>query len=134
MWVVSPVCGLLSIVLADDPKTGLPATDVLMIRARSRDHLVLLKSQHPILADIEILGARPGLDYPWRLVVDRITLIQVFAEMAAQVSWRNVKAESDSNKQEIGPHYVRAFHEVHAAFVRAEQRERTDADEEPPVA
>lgn len=134
MWIVSPVCGLLSIVLADDPKTGLPATDVLMIRSRSRDHLVLLKSQHPILAEVEVLRSRPGLDYEWRLVVDRITLVQVFAEMAASISWRNVKAEASRNEQEIGPEYVRAFHEVHAAFVRAEQREGTEADEESPSA
>ena len=132
MWIVSPCCGLLSIVLADDPATGLPATDLLMIRARSRDHLVLLKSQHPILADVEIQRSRPGLDYGWRLVVDRITLIQVFAEMASQLSWRNVKAEAELNKQEIGPEYVRAYHEVHEAFVRAERREGAAQEDDPP--
>jgi hypothetical protein len=134
VWIVSPTCGLLSIVLADDPTTGLPATDLLMIRTRSRDHLVLLKSQHPILADVEIQRSKPGLDYGWRLVVDRITLIQVFAEMASQLSWRNVKAEASRNEQEIGPAYVHAFHEVHAAFVRAERRVSIGGDREPPIA
>lgn len=129
MWIISPRCGLLSIVLADDPSTGQPAVDRLMIRARSKRHLELLREQHPVLAKARILTSPIGLDYRYRLVVDRDTLAQVFQEMAQEVSWRNVKAAAGGNSKALGEAYVRAFHEVHAAFVRAERASGGDGDD-----
>ena len=104
MWVVSPRCALLSIVLADAPNTGSPSRNLLMIgvRARRKAHLNLLKKQHPFPEKSKILASMPGLDYPSRLVVDRPMLVQVFAEMAAAICWRNAKGEAVRNGVELG--------------------------------
>ena len=104
MWVVSPRCALLSIVLADAPNTGSPSRNLLMIgvRARRKAHLNLLKKQHPVPEKSKILASMPGLDYPSRLVVDRPMLVQVFAEMAAAICWRNAKGEAVRNGVELG--------------------------------
>jgi len=118
MWVISPRGGHFSIVLADDPRTGEPARDRLMIRSRSRKHLELLKAHHPVLAKLRIEKSKPGLDYAYRLVVDRGVLVQVFREMAEQIDWRNVKSEAHRNEADLGSDFVTAMHAVHATLAR----------------
>ena len=118
MWIISPRGGHFSIVVADDLRTRKPAPDRLMIRARSRSHLELLKAQHPILATVRIEKSKPGLDYPYRLVVDRSVLVQVFREMAEQIDWRNVKNEAHRNEADLGSDFVAAMHTVHATLAR----------------
>lgn len=118
MWLISPRAGHFSVVLADDPGTGKPARDRLMIRARSKRHLQLLKAQHPILAKVRIEKSKPGLDYPYRLVVDRSVLAQVFREMAEQIDWRNVKNDAHANTADLGSDFVTAMHTVHATLAR----------------
>jgi hypothetical protein len=130
IWIFSPTTGLLSICLADDPETGRPSADLLMLRARSQKHLVLLKKRHPVLAKAKILKSKPGLDYSWRIVVKRSVVVQVLGEMAGEVTWKNVKNQAHLNEADLGVSYVRALHGVHSAFVRAEREARAPDDEE----
>lgn len=117
-WLIDPRVGLLSCVTADDPTTGRPSTTLVMVRARSRQHLLNLKRLCTILADAEISEARSDLDYPVRLVVARDVFVQVMAELARTLSHRNVKAAAHANEKALGADFVRAMHVVHAALAK----------------
>jgi len=118
MWIISPTCGLLSIVIADGQGPINRPQDLLMVRARNRDHLALLRSRHPALASVEIIRSSPELDYPWRMLVDRATLSVVLAQMIEDLDWRNVKAEAHRNEASVGSEFVHAMSEVHATLAR----------------
>jgi dihydropteroate synthase len=118
MWIIDPRVGLVSVVVADDPITGRPSANWIMLRARRTNHLENLKQMCPVLADVEITRARRDLDYPVRVVVSRAVFVEVMAELARTLAYRNVKGRAHSNETALGSDFVRAMHDVHARLAR----------------
>lgn len=118
MWIIDPRIGLVSVVVADDPDTGKPSTNRIMLRGRRRSHLENLRRLCPSLAKARITTARAGLDYRARLVVDRAVFVEALAEMARTLDYRNVKSCAHANEASLGVDFVRAMHAVHATLAR----------------
>lgn len=116
-WIIDPRVGLVSAVVGDDPKTGKPSSTTIMLRARRRQHLENLRRLCPALAGTRITKAR-DLDYPVRIVVGREVFVQVMAELASSLSYRNVKVEASRNEADLGSDFVTAMHTVHATLAR----------------
>lgn len=118
MWIIDPRIGLVSVVVADDPNTGKPSTDRIMLRGRRRAHLENLRRLCPSLAGARIIAARKELDYPVRLVVDRAAFVEALAELGRTLAYRNVKGCAAANEAALGSDFVRAMHDVHARLAR----------------
>lgn len=118
MWIVDPRIGLLSVVVADDPKSGAPSKELVMIRGRSRRHLASLQAHCPSLADSEIVRSESGMDYPCRLVVSRSAWTEAMTTLAESLDTRNVKSSAHRNEKALGRDFVSAMHSVHAALAR----------------
>ncbi len=118
MWIIDPRVGLLSVVVADDPITGRPSADRIMIRSRRTRHLENLITICPALAGAKIEAGREDLDYPVRLVVDRAVFVEVMAELGRSLRHRNVKSAAHANEKALGSDFVAAMHRVHAALAR----------------
>jgi len=117
-WIIDPRVGLVSAVVGDDPKTGKPSSTTIMLRARRRQHLENLRRLSPALAGTRITKANKDLDYPARIVVDREVFVQVMAELARSLNYRNVKGEAARNVADLGSDFVAAMHTVHATLAR----------------
>lgn len=118
MWIIDPRIGLVSVVVADDPDTGKPSNERIMLRGRRRAHLENLRRLCPSLAGARITAARKDLDYPVRLVVDRSAFEQALTELARTLAYRNVKSCAHTNEAALGTDFVRAMHDVHARLAR----------------
>lgn len=117
-WIIDPRVGLVSAVVGDDAKTGRPSPNTVMLRARRRQHLENLKRLCPVLSGARITKASKDLDYPVRIVVDREVFVQVMAELARSLNYRNVKAEAGRNAAVLGSDFVAAMHSVHGTLAR----------------
>jgi dihydropteroate synthase len=126
MWIIDPRVGLISVVVADEPSTGKPSTDKLMLRARRPQHLQNLKRLCPMLADAKITAARKELDYPVRLVISRAVFVEAMAELARTVTYRNVKSCAHQHGVELGADFVSAMHDVHARLARIHEQPGTE--------
>jgi len=111
MWIASPSLGFFSVVLADDLDTGEPDPARLMIRARRREHLVLLQNRCTALADAEIIE-NAATDYRWRIVVEKDTFASVLAEIANGIDYRNVKSRAHDCESSVGSAFVSALHRI----------------------
>ena len=111
MWIQHPELGAISIVLADDLETGEPDPAHLMIRARRREHLRLLQERCGGLARAEIIET-VSTDYRWRIVVEKSALATALAEIAQDISYRNVKVEAHANVKTLGEGFLDALHRI----------------------
>ena len=120
MWLVTRV-GLLSVVQAGpEPGSKPDALRRLMVRARSRQHLELLKRDHPVLRSYPIIESEPHRDYRWRLIVPRATLSAVVAKMVDGINYANFKSTCAS-APELEPGYIGALHAVWGSFRRLQE-------------
>ncbi|MCK6444955.1 MAG: hypothetical protein L6Q99_01045 [Planctomycetes bacterium] len=117
MWLMLSRTGFLSVVVPRDQKTGEIEGDRLMVRARKREHLELLRSQHSALAEVRILRS-DGADYRWRILVPRSVFAEVMREIVERLAVTNVKADAHAHEAETGREFVRAMHDIHARLAR----------------
>ncbi len=110
MWLCSATLGFFSIVLADDA-FGNPDPNLLMIRARRREHLVLLQERCEGLAGAEIIE-NTGTDYRWRLIVKKEAFATAMAEIVLDLDVRNVKSRAHREEAKVGKGFVSALHRV----------------------
>lgn len=121
MWVQlvhSP--GHFSVVLARRPN-GQPDPDLVMVRARRREHLAGLVGNHASLASAKILATR-GTDYPVRLVIPRETWANVLRDEALAVDYTNVKGALDA-KLGVGDPLAAAMHAAWGVFRGMDERD-----------
>lgn len=128
MWLILSRTGFLSVVVPRNQKTGEVEHDRLMVRARKREHLELLRSQHTVLAGKRILRAPDHADYRWRIIVPRSAFAEVMREIVEQLAVTNVKSDAHVHEAETGRDFVSAMHACHALFARLQDREGTGAD------
>lgn len=88
--------GFFSVVCAhgDNPHNAYPAPphpELMMIRARNRNHLEALKKRFAGLPEID---EKSGTDYPCRITAPRTDVLRVVAAMADGVDYTNFKNEA----------------------------------------
>jgi hypothetical protein len=113
MWVFTRY-GFVSIACARKPNGGVDEASV-MVRARTREHLVNLKAR---FADTEFGRAEirqsVGTDYKYRVIVPKSVWVGILAELAMEQTWSNFKNEAArlANGKKDAHQYVDALHEV----------------------
>jgi hypothetical protein len=118
MWLVTRI-GLFSVVLADtEPGSGAADPGQMMIRARLRDHLVALQTEHGSLAVFPIVESAPGLDYRWRIIAPKTEAVAAIASLVDGIDYRNFKGAAGQNRSVVGDDYITALHAVWAEFRR----------------
>lgn len=109
MWVFT-IYGFYSIACASRPDGSLDP-DVVMVRARRKDHLQNLQRRCPQLANSKILSP-PNRDYGYRLNVPKSIWVAALQEMAEEQRWDNFKNEVARRMGRDGAEYTNALHEV----------------------
>lgn len=117
MWLILSRTGFLSVVVPRNQKTGEVEHNRLMIRARKRKHLELLRSQHPVLAGARIIRS-DSADYMWRVLVPRSDFAEVMREIVERLDVTNVKSDAHLHEEDTGRDFVSAMHTTHAVFAR----------------
>ena len=95
MWIMTPY-GFFSVVCAhgDNAHNAYPAPphpELMMIRARNRNHLEALKKRFAGLPEID---ENSGTDYLCRITAPRAEVLRVVATMADDVDYTNFKSEA----------------------------------------
>lgn len=121
MWLILSRTGFLSVVVPRNQKTGDVEHDRLMIRARKKKHLELLREQHAVLAGVRILRSPPHADYRWRIIVPRSAFAEIMREVAERLDVTNVKSDAHLHETETGRDFVNALHACHALFAKLQR-------------
>ena len=129
MWLILSRTGFLSVVVPRNQKTGEIEHDRLMIRARKREHLELLRSQHAVLTGLRILRSPDHADYRWRVLVPRSVFAEVMREIVERLDVTNVKSDAHAHEAETGRDFARAMHDIHARLARLQDRDGYRAEE-----
>jgi len=117
MWIQS-IFGAFSINCADTaPGSGVLDPETLMVRARRREHLELLRGAFSAIADHPIMETPRG-DYRWRMIVQKAVVAQVVAELVAQVDYPNFKSACADRSAALGAGYSAALHTTWSAVAR----------------
>ena len=104
MWMITKV-GLFSVVAhrAD--------SEVMLIRARNREHLDLLSDTNPT-GELEIL-ASPDADYPYRVIMDKARWGIIAEWLVYEIDYPNFK-DACSNCLDLSDRYIKFLHAVWA--------------------
>jgi len=113
MWLYL-IYGFFSIASAksEDGITNDP--NVMMIRARIREHLQNLKVRFPDLLGRAKIVYSEDTDYAWRIIVPKSIWISVISQVAEEQTWSNYKNEAAKNKSHVKSGFDRALHRVWA--------------------
>ncbi len=109
MWVFT-IYGSYSIACARKAD-GFLDPDVVMVRARRKDHLQNLQTRCPQLASSKILSP-PNCDYGYRLNVPKSIWVAALRKMAEEQRWDNFKNQVARRMGRGGAAYTDAPHEV----------------------
>ena len=91
MWIMAPY-GFFSIVCTEDGPAGLPSATHMYIRARRREHLVILKRAMPF--KLGPIKTGTGTDYRYRITAPRELALRVVGEIADGIDYMNFKNEA----------------------------------------
>lgn len=92
----------------------------LMVRARVRQHLEVMKTRFPaLLGDAEI-PAFPGSDYAFRIFVPKTAWMTVAVELTDEIAYDNFKGEVANGS--TGQDYEDALHDVWSIMNRLQSR------------
>ena len=113
MWVFTRY-GFVSVACASK-QDGTIDEDTVMVRARSRQHLVNLKKRFPdtALGNAKILVSA-ATDYEYRVVVPKAVWASILSELAMEPTWSNFKSEADrfATQKKMAGGYVDALHDI----------------------
>lgn len=105
-------------------KNGAIDKDTMMVRSRTKRHLMNLKKRFPALST-EIL-ADSGTDYRYRMIISKSQWAEVVSEIASEQTWSNFKNEAARFAREDGesPNYVHALHDIWGTMYGVQQNEK----------
>ena len=106
------------IVADTKPGSGIPDPERIMVRARRREHLELLRSRHTSLSESEIIESGPGCDYRWRLIAPKPVVAQALMDELLCVDFKNFKNEAHRNSGKLGEDFVACLHEIWSVLRR----------------
>ena len=113
MWIFTRH-GFVSVACASK-QDGTIDEDTVMVRARSRQHLVNLKERFPgtELGNAEILVSA-GTDYEFRVIVAKVAWASILSELAMEQTWSNFKNEASrfAAQKKMVHGYVHALHDI----------------------
>jgi hypothetical protein len=116
-------------------KDGKAALDVLMVRAREREHLERLMEHFPrcFPAKAKVVVSDTN-DYRFRVIIDRRCFLDLMTLLAADVDYTNFKSEVFKN--EGSSEYEKALHRVWSDMAQIQFKKhgnpfRTSLDAEP---
>lgn len=115
MWLMTKH-GFFSIVCAHDDK-GRPHKDLMMVRARKKEHLERLEVFGSIYHDIR---ETEHTDYPYRVIIDRDAAVLLVARLMEEVNYSNFKNAAKAGTHEA--EYNTFLHTVWAAGLRLTAR------------
>lgn len=113
MWMMTKY-GFFSIVCAHDEK-GRPHKNLMMIRARKKEHLERIQKFDTKFAHITETG---HTDYPYRIIADRDAVVLLVARLMDEVDYSNFKNAAKAEAED--PAYNIFLHTVWAAGTRME--------------
>jgi hypothetical protein len=108
MWIFT-VEGFFSIVCASRADRSVDP-DLLMVRARRREHLRNLQRRFQELREFSVI-VLPKRDYRCRLIIPKATWIAVSKKLAADLDYSNFKSAVAERSRGEGE-YLRALHDV----------------------
>ena len=118
MWVFT-IYGFYSIACAGKPD-GTLDPDMVMVRARRKDHLQNLQKRCPELASSQIISP-PNRDYGYRLIVPKSVWVAALREMTEEQKWDNFKSEVRKRMGLDGADYTDALREVGEIMLRIQE-------------
>ena len=123
MWVFTKH-GFFSAVCArqGDGTHGQPIDpDRIMVRARVRGHLEVLKERFPDpLGQCDILEFA-GTDYAFRIFIPKRVWSQVLSGLADETDYDNFKSEVARHQGRAGADYERSLHDVWSVMYRLQR-------------
>lgn len=135
MWVLTRY-GFFSVACARRPD-GRTDSDIVMLRARVRRHLLNLQERFPgtELARTEILCSA-GTDYKYRVLVSKAGWASLLSELALEQTWSNFKDEAAkfARQGRMSGKYVHALHRVWETMFGLQSEEASsqhDGDNQP---
>lgn len=120
MWIFT-CYGFFSIACASH-QNGTIDPDTVMVRARSKKHLLNLKDRFPVLANQSVLNW-PNRDYRYRLIIPKSDWVAILSAMAEEQTWSNFKSEAARRGGQVGPAYTSALHDVWSRMYRLQPAE-----------
>src|ERR1035437_7733921 len=124
MWIFTRY-GFVSVACASK-KNGNIDQETVMVRARSRQHLVNLQERFPDteLGNAEILSAA-GTDYEFRVILPKGKWVSILCELAMEQTWSNFKNESSrfATVKKMTHGYVNVLHDIWHVMQRFGVRE-----------
>jgi len=123
MWIFTKY-GFFSAVCArqEDEKYGqVLDPDRIMVRARVRGHLEVLKERFPDMLGQCDIHAFIGTDYAFRIFVDKLVWSQVLSELAEETDYDNFKSEVAHHQGSHGAAYEHSLHEVWSVMHRLQK-------------
>ena len=105
-----------------DGKHGRPVDpDRIMVRARVRGHLEVLKKRFPDLIGQCEIQESAETDYAYRLFVQKSAWTQVLAGLAEETDYDNFKSEVARHQGRAGAAYEHSLHEVWSVMHRLQK-------------
>ncbi len=95
--------------------------DRIMVRARVRGHLEVLKERFPDMLGQCDIHAFIGTDYAFRIFVDKLVWSQVLSELAEETDYDNFKSEVAHHQGSHGAAYEHSLHEVWSVMHRLQK-------------
>ena len=129
MWIFTRY-GFFSIACADKPGSGDIDPDVVMVRARLKEHLLNLQERFNDLSLAKLpIESSTNTDYRYRIVMPKAEWLAALTELAAEQTWANFKNEASrfSRCKKMVHAYVDALHTVWDVMHRLQVRETTEA-------
>lgn len=118
MWIFT-IYGFFSVAVMKNRK-GKPVPWMVMVRSRSRRHLLNLQRRFPVLRDrkIETWMAR---DYGYRLIVPKTTWADCLRALALEQDWSNFKEAAAVKSRGRDEDYTGALHAVWATMLELQE-------------
>ncbi|HDL63755.1 MAG TPA: hypothetical protein ENH12_00025 [Proteobacteria bacterium] len=123
MWIFTRY-GFFSAVCArqGDGKYGLAIDpDRIMVRARVREHLEVLKERFPDMLGQCDIHDFTGTDYVYRVFVYKQVWSRVLSELAGETDYDNFKSEVARYQGQAGAAYEHSLHQVWSVMHRLQE-------------
>jgi hypothetical protein len=125
MWIFTRY-GFFSIACANKNGNGDIDPNVVMVRARLKEHLLKLQERFKEASFAKLpIESSSHTDYRYRLLMPKTEWVSALSEMAAEQTWRNFKNEAGlfERTHNLSKRYVDALHDIWSVMHRLQIHE-----------
>jgi hypothetical protein len=103
-------------------KNGTIDKDTMMVRSRTKRHLLNLKKRFSGLS--AEISTDSGTDYRYRIIIAKSQWVEMVSEIASEQTWSNFKNEAARFARENGDStgYVQALHDIWGTMYELQQK------------